>query len=154
MRKEGKLLTDKQKKERAAAEIRKQALLQAGGLVEGLQKHDSPIAGPSKKVVYGKRQRGPAQKKEGSVAGSSTPSTPAPPEPMKLEPEPEPEPAVAAPVASGVEKDWDASSGGEAEEKDDVKDDWDASSGDEAKAAKKLAGKLKSYHSLQQLKYS
>lgn len=126
------MLTEKQKKEKQQAEIRRQALLQSGAVVEGLSKKDTQAPATPKKVVYGKRQRGPAvPASSASAAASSAPTTPAPSAPMELEPEPSP---VRTPVeAAPEEKDWDADSGDD-EKKEDLKSDWDASSGDEKKS--------------------
>ncbi|GJJ07759.1 hypothetical protein Clacol_001964 [Clathrus columnatus] len=68
LRKEGKLLTKKQKEEKAAAEIRKKALLESGVKIEGLQQQSNGSAnGTVKKVSYGSRKwKGPVAK-EGSV---------------------------------------------------------------------------------------
>ncbi|KAG8858050.1 hypothetical protein FRB91_010524 [Serendipita sp. 411] len=138
-RKEGRLLTDKQRKEKQLAEIRRQALIQAGAVVEGLAKKDGEPSGAPKKVVYGKRQKGPGgHAATASVASSSNQSTPRPPSPMKLPPEPLVEQNLAP---QSEEKDWDASSGEEGRTGggDDLKDDWDASSDEEKPTANKSA---------------
>ncbi|KAJ7590596.1 hypothetical protein C8J56DRAFT_1013560 [Mycena floridula] len=120
-KKEGRLLTKKQKEEKAMAEIRKQALLASGVQIEGLQQSSS--AGPStnKKVVYGNRKKkGPAASaKDASPASESRPRTP--------------EPALKEEAANGSAKDdWDAPSEEEKEEAPaaaaSTKDSWDASS--------------------------
>ncbi|KAG6824060.1 hypothetical protein H0H93_002610, partial [Arthromyces matolae] len=87
-KKEGRLLTKKQKEEKQMAEIRRQALIASGVQIEGLQQQGT--AGAPKKVVYGNRKKkGPAAKdstsKEASPAPESRPRTPEPPkaEPTK-----------------------------------------------------------------------
>lgn len=136
-RKDGTLLTKKQKEERAAAERRKEALLKSGVQIEGLQAPGGSGAPAAKKVVYGNRKKkGPA------VAGSSAHASPAVvPRALspELTPEPTPEPTPATKVEKlpatndDVKSDWDASSGDEAKASVamDVKDSWDASSGEE-----------------------
>jgi translation initiation factor 5B len=125
-KKEGRLLTKKQKEEKAMAEIRKQALLASGVQIEGLQQASGSGAPAVKKVVYGNRKKkGPANvAKDASPAPESRPRTPEP-----VAPTPVVEPKAEA------EDDWEASS---AEEETappaGVKDSWDASS-DEEEAA-------------------
>ncbi|SCZ99374.1 BZ3500_MvSof-1268-A1-R1_Chr7-2g09505 [Microbotryum saponariae] len=120
LRKEGKLLTPKQKAEKAAAEARLKALVGTEGvLIAGLQKgNDGETA---RKVSYGSKKK--SFHKNGPQAAA---------EPVveeKLE---------AAPVESvneeenkeagsdnDVKDDWDAS------DVEDVKDDWDASSSED-----------------------
>ncbi|KAF9498232.1 hypothetical protein BDN71DRAFT_1443534 [Pleurotus eryngii] len=119
-RKEGRLLTKKQKEERAMAELRKKALLQSGVQIEGLQQATGN-GSPSKKVVYGNRKKkGPAAKettKEASPAPVSRPETP------DSTATPPPQTPREGSVAD-----------------DEVKDDWDVSSEDESKAAPKAEG--------------
>ncbi|GEM08221.1 translation initiation factor 5B [Rhodotorula toruloides] len=125
LKREGKLLTPKQKAERAAAEARRQALLAAGNVtIAGLQ--EKPDRGP-KKVSYGKRERAGGDKPQQTESPAE--SKPASPEPPKEE--------IAKPAPAAEEKDeeeedvkdsWDASSD---DEKEDVKDSWDASSDEE-----------------------
>ncbi|KAJ7122943.1 P-loop containing nucleoside triphosphate hydrolase protein [Mycena epipterygia] len=125
-KKEGRLLTKKQKEEKAMAEIRKQALLASGVQIEGLQQASGSGAPAVKKVVYGNRKKkGPTSAaKEASPAPESRPRTPEPIAP------------VVAPVVESKaepEEDWEASS---AEEDikpppTGVKDSWDASSDEE-----------------------
>ncbi|SJL01358.1 uncharacterized protein ARMOST_04678 [Armillaria ostoyae] len=123
-KKEGRLLTKKQKEERAMAEIRKKALIASGAQIEGLQQQQT--GGPPKKVVYGNRKK--------NVKKEVTESRPRTPEP---EPEPEPpkEQAKEEVNEKGAAKDdWDDSSEGENEDTkklEGVKDDWDASSEEE-----------------------
>ncbi|KAH9991630.1 P-loop containing nucleoside triphosphate hydrolase protein, partial [Russula compacta] len=122
-RKEGRLLTKKQKDEQRAVEIRKQALLASGAQVEGLQQS----AAPSKRPVYGTRKRGPA--KGGSPAPDSVPQTPEPPHPKELAPEPEPEPTLVEKAAPEVPDNWEAPSEEEkVPQTTVVKDSWDDSS--------------------------
>lgn len=134
-KKEGRLLTKKQKEELRAVELRKQALLASGVQIEGLQQQQGDAHRP-KKVVYDnrKKKKGPA-----SVAGSSHPGTrdpsPVREKPATPTPEPQPEPTSAAATASSpaeeeAKDDWEASSEDE-ENKEDVKDSWDQSSEDE-----------------------
>ncbi|GLB33308.1 putative translation-initiation factor 2 [Lyophyllum shimeji] len=122
-KKEGRLLTKKQKEEQRMAEIRKQALLASGVQIEGLQAPSTN--GAPKKVVYGSRKKKAPAAKDASKDVSPAPeSRPLTPEPPKEEPKPVEE----------VKDEWDASS---AEEEvkpaaaPDVKDDWDASSEEE-----------------------
>ncbi|KAG9092561.1 hypothetical protein FS749_015618 [Ceratobasidium sp. UAMH 11750] len=129
LKKEGKLLTPKQKAEKQAAEIRRQALLQSGVKVEGLQAGEAGASAP-KKVVYGNKKKKPGQnqKDTSTVAGS------------ERAPSPPPEPAPAPAPANDVKDDWDASSTDEAPSPavkpaaSGVKDDWDATSEEEEEA--------------------
>lgn len=144
LKKEGKLLTKKQKEERHMAELRKQALLASGVQIEGLQQQGSGSAPPAgKKVVYGNRKKKGPNAKEASPAGSPAPeSRPRSPEPT---PTPPPEPVKEEEKGDeDVKSDWDASSDEETESKPtapakEVKSDWDASSDEEAPAAPALA---------------
>ncbi|GAA6020658.1 hypothetical protein JCM10207_007813 [Rhodosporidiobolus poonsookiae] len=149
LKREGKLLTPKQKAERAAAEARRQALLASGNVtIAGLAGDKAPAAGPAK-VSYGKRERG------GKKPVSPAPGTPEPekveeapkpaPEPVKAKAE---EPKAAEEEDEDVKDSWDASSSEDekpaAKEEEDVKDSWDASSDEEgekpaAKAPAKAA---------------
>ncbi|KNE91628.1 hypothetical protein PSTG_14936 [Puccinia striiformis f. sp. tritici PST-78] len=137
LRKAGKLLTPKQKAEKAAAELRLKALVESGAVVVGIQERSeaAPSSG-TKKVTYGNRKKGP--KKEtasgpakteaktesvpdvSKLAIADTPAPPTPPSP----------PTPAEPIATeepDVKDDWDA-------ESDDVKDEWDAESNDDEKS--------------------
>ncbi|KAI5479790.1 hypothetical protein MNV49_002602 [Pseudohyphozyma bogoriensis] len=121
LRKEGKLLTPKQKAEKAAAEARLKALMASGAVVAGLNRGEEEGAAPApKRVVYAKKKRGPQAEKKEEAA-------PAPVEEVK--------PAVeekAEDDDDDVKDSWDAESEEEKPaEKDDVKDDWDASSEEE-----------------------
>jgi translation initiation factor 5B len=150
---DGRLLTDKQKKERQQAELQRQALINSGAIIEGLNKSEGSTA--PKKVVYGKRQRGPKNAAAApSVTGSSAPSTPKTAPDVALPPEEEPvavQPAkkIAPPKEPKEEKeetsDWDASSDEEDKKEKPVveaKDDWDASSDEEKKASATKAAKV------------
>lgn len=126
-------MTKKQKEEKAAAEIRKQALLGSGVRIEGLER-DTNGAPPPRKVVYGSR------KKKGTGAAAKE-ASPAPEEPTQT-----PSPAAAkvedAPVVEDDVKDeWDAES--DKEDKtpnvvatENVKDEWDVSSEEEVEEKK------------------
>lgn len=143
LRKAGKLLTPKQKAEKAAAELRLKALVESGAVVVGIQERNetAPSSG-AKKVTYGNRKKNP--KKEATndvmkpeskpesvpdvskleIADTSSPSA------IQSPPPPPPEPPV--PEAPDVKDDWEA-------ESDDIKDDWDAGSEDDEKAKPTLA---------------
>ncbi|KAF8898155.1 P-loop containing nucleoside triphosphate hydrolase protein [Gymnopilus junonius] len=130
-KKEGRLLTKKQREERQMAEIRKQALLASGVQIEGLQQASGSAP---KKVVYGKKKKGPGAK-DGSPAPESRPRSPVPvdqtPSPS---PPPEEKPAEPKTTNSDVKSDWDESSDGEGTNPSapsGVKDSWDASSDEE-----------------------
>lgn len=137
MRKAGKLLTPKQKAEKAAAELRLKALVESGAVVVGIhqRKETAPSSG-TKKVTYGNRKKG--QKKETKsdlIEPESKPESvpdvsklkiaeiPTPPAPTSPPPPP-PQPTVLEEAV--VKDDWEA-------ESDDVKDEWDAESEDETK---------------------
>ncbi|KAG2147931.1 hypothetical protein DEU56DRAFT_753202 [Suillus clintonianus] len=111
-KKEGRYMTKKQKEEKAAAELRRQALLASGVQIEGLQQQAGVSA---KKVVSGNR------KKKGPIAKEASPS-PAP------ESRPEtPDVILETSAPSHVE-----SAAEDGVKLDGVKDEWDASSGDES----------------------
>ncbi|KAJ3783601.1 hypothetical protein GGU10DRAFT_428938 [Lentinula aff. detonsa] len=128
-KKEGRLLTKKQKEEKAAAEIRKQALLASGVQIEGLQQTSGV---PTKKVVYSNRKKkGPAV--NGASPASSRPRTPESAVVQEEKPE-----AISAPATNTVngeealaKDDWDASTDEETKLTPEVKDSWDASSDEE-----------------------
>ncbi|KAI0260503.1 hypothetical protein BC834DRAFT_900115 [Gloeopeniophorella convolvens] len=128
-KKEGRLLTKKQKEDQRAAEIRKQALLASGVQIEGLQQPGAP----SKRPVYRNRKKGPTNRD--SPAPDSAPQTPQPPPPKELTPEPipEPEPAPTGTAPDDVPDDWEASGDEEktAPPTADVKGSWDDSSDEE-----------------------
>ncbi|KAI6099153.1 hypothetical protein F5141DRAFT_1066724 [Pisolithus sp. B1] len=130
-KKEGRLLTKKQKEERAAAELRRQALLASGVVVEGLQQPSDVSNTTGKKVVYGNRKKKPTA--TGRETPLTSPSSPAPSS-RPLTPEPVPEPAEPPTKAEGIKDDWDASSDeGEAKPvvQPGIKDSWDDSSEEE-----------------------
>ncbi|KAG1739943.1 uncharacterized protein EDB91DRAFT_1082308 [Suillus paluster] len=108
-KKEGRYLTKKQKEEKAAAELRRQALLASGVQIEGLHQQAGVSA---KKVVSGNR------KKKGPIAKEASAS----PAPESRPETPDAIPSAPSPVESAAEE----------ETKDEVKDEWDASSGDES----------------------
>jgi translation initiation factor 5B len=145
-KKEGRLLTKKQKEEQRAAEIRKQALLASGVQIEGLQQQGSAPA--AKRPIYGNRkkqpQKGGVQAKDGSPTPSSIPATPVSVAVSLPEPEPEDEKMEKKEEkeeADDVKSDWDASSDEEkpVPKEDAPKSDWDASSDEEKPAAKPAA---------------
>lgn len=120
-KKEGRLLTKKQKEEQRTAELRKQALLASGVQIEGLQQQASGRT--AKKVVYGSRKK--------KAPASSTGSGPATREPSPSR-DATPPPEVK-PSEEPAQDDWEASSGEEPPKPtEDVKDSWDNSSEDEA----------------------
>lgn len=125
-------MTKKQKEERAAAELRRQALLASGVHVEGLHQPSDFLATGTKKVVYSNRKKKPTA----AETTSPSPSSPAPSSrPLTPEPETPLEPAEeSVSKVPGVKDDWDASS----DEEDSkpsmtsgVKDAWDDSSEEE-----------------------
>ncbi|EFP87567.1 translation initiation factor IF-2 [Puccinia graminis f. sp. tritici CRL 75-36-700-3] len=137
LRKAGKLLTPKQKAEKAAAELRLKALVESGAVVVGIQERNetAPSSG-AKKVTYGNRKKGPKKDPTtDSVKPESKPEpvpdvskleiaeTPTPPAASSPSPPP-PEPPV--PEEPDVKDDWEA-------ESDDVKDDWEAGSEEDEK---------------------
>ena len=135
-KKEGRLLTKKQKEEKQMAEIRKQALLASGVQIEGLQQASGTGPPAVKKVVYGNRKK----KGPGAKDASPAPSRPRSPETVEgRTPTLLPVQVKHAEAANGDAKsDWEASSGEEevkpeapASATPDVKDDWDASSEDD-----------------------
>lgn len=149
LKKEGKLLTPKQKAEKAAAEARMQAMIKSGQIkVDGLTNRQAAAEGEEKekkKIVYDSRK-----KKKGPTGPPS--KIDAPPAAVDLvveeekedlkeedvEPVKEVEPVLASKEGEsvGVEEEddesWDAVSD------EDVKDDWDAESEDET-SVKKVA---------------
>ena len=136
-KKEGRLLTKKQKEERAAAEIRKKALLASGVQIEGLQQQANGGERP-RKVVYGRKKKvGGGAKENPSTLDdkSSAPVTSAVQSPVsKTESLPPPSPSPAP--TDDVKDDWDAESDPDqvspSVPAEDVKSDWDASSDDES----------------------
>ncbi|WFC93533.1 eukaryotic translation initiation factor 5B [Malassezia brasiliensis] len=133
LKKEGKLLTPKQRAELKAAEARKAALLASNNIsVAGMQQDTSSAEKPKSRVVYDRKK-----KKQ-----DTKPKEPVPPPAPEPEPAPQAapeEPAKEAPAEQadeddGVKDDWEAES-----EDDGVKEDWDAPSEDEAPPAKPAA---------------
>ncbi|WVQ98522.1 hypothetical protein IAU59_005648 [Kwoniella sp. CBS 9459] len=126
---EGRALTPAQKREQAAAEARKQAMLAAGMTVAGLQEGGAP----KKKVVYGNKKKQPSK-----PAAKETPS----PAPSSPAPAPVEEEKPAAPPAKDEDSgdDWDKSedevekviAGVDKLKVEESEDDWDKSSEDEA----------------------
>lgn len=133
LKKEGKLLTKKQKEENQRAEIRRQALLASGVQIEGLQQTSASAPAGPKKVVYGNRKKKGPTTKGASPAPESRPRSPEP------TPTPPPEPKAVEKESKAEDvSDWEASSDEEPEVKPaaevaDVKSDWDASSDEEEK---------------------
>ncbi|KIR53318.1 translation initiation factor aIF-2 [Cryptococcus gattii Ru294] len=119
---EGKLLTPAQKRERAAAEARKQAMLAAGMVVAGLQ--EGGAAEKKKKPVYGNKKKQQQQQQQ------KPKETPAP-----AAPAPEPEAPKAEEEKEESEDDWDksdnevekATAAVEKLKVEESEDDWDKS---------------------------
>ncbi|WWD10373.1 hypothetical protein V865_008508 [Kwoniella europaea PYCC6329] len=132
---EGRALTPAQKREKAAAEARKQAMLASGMVVAGLQDGAAPEA--KKKVVYGNRKK---QQKSTAKETATLPPEPASPAPAPVPVEKKPEPA---PAKEESEDDWDKSedevekvvAGVDKLKVEESEDDWDKSSDDEATPA-------------------
>ncbi|KAG9019509.1 hypothetical protein FRB90_001170 [Tulasnella sp. 427] len=155
LKKDGLILTAKQKKERAAAEMRRQALIASGAVVAGqADKAASGSGGGAPKFKYGGKSKGQKQTKAPSstVASDSTPASPAISEatlPSVAEPVPSPSKAVEKPAAKDSWEDSDeeeAAPPAAPAAQSGVKDDWDASSDEEptpahakAEPAKKAA---------------
>ncbi|RXK39536.1 translation initiation factor aIF-2 [Tremella mesenterica] len=136
---EGRLLTPAQKKEKAAAEARKQAMLASGLKVAGLTGGGEP-----KKVTYGNKKK-PAKGKEAQVSGPSSP----------VVNEPTPEKASEADSAPVVvdEDDWDKSEEDAAAVEEVVAaldgmkvddDDWDKTDDEEIPSPPKSSAESKS----------
>ena len=130
-KKEGRLLTKKQKEDQRAAEIRKQALLASGVQIEGLHQPGAP----PKRPIYGNRKRG-GLAKGNSPAPDSVPQTPEPRQPEELASEPAAElESGQSPAESEVQDDWEAPSEEEtAPPPAEMKESWDDSS-DEGEVA-------------------
>jgi translation initiation factor 5B len=152
LKREGKLLTPKQKAEKAAAEARMQALIKSGTVkVEGLANRGegSSASGEqreTKRAVADSRNRkkkgpsGPPSKlasnllPEQPVEEKAVEETPAAVEAESVsiaEPVTEPEPAKEEAIVEDVKDSWDAES-----DHEDVKDDWDVESEEEKPAEK------------------
>ncbi|PWN46835.1 hypothetical protein IE53DRAFT_382587 [Violaceomyces palustris] len=142
LKKEGKLLTPKQKAEKAAAEARLRAMLESGQVkVEGLEKsQEAAKETTKKKVVYEnkKKKKGPQQRSGGLEVPAPVASAAATEEKAAVEAEvkEEKEAAEAAEAAEAtterlaqevaslkVEEETRS-----AEDEEDIKDDWDAES--------------------------
>ncbi|SPO31411.1 probable GTPase/general translation initiation factor eIF2 [Ustilago trichophora] len=152
LKKEGKFLTPKQKAEKAAAEARMQAMIQAGHIkVEGLENREAGSSKPAakKRTVIDNRKKKAPQKRDGGLtipepvaADSKEESKPAEASPAEKAAEPAQKEAEAAKADEPAQEDedvkdsWDAESEGE-----DVKDSRDAESDDEKPAAAKDAPK-------------
>lgn len=124
LRKEGKLLTPKQKAELKLAEQRKQALLASGNITVAAMQSDKPADKP-RRVVYDNRKKKSQSKAE--EAPEPQPMAEEASEP-KSESQPVKEPAPAN-EDDDTKDDWDASS------EEDVKDDWEQESEEEAEPA-------------------
>ncbi|KIK45282.1 hypothetical protein CY34DRAFT_547756 [Suillus luteus UH-Slu-Lm8-n1] len=112
-KKEGRYMTKKQKEEKAAAELRRQALLASGVQIEGLQQQAGTAV--KKAAFSNKKKKGPlAKEPSASPAPESRPETPDDifeiPSPSHVEPTSE------EAKLDGVKDDWDASSGDESDE--------------------------------------
>jgi translation initiation factor 5B len=132
-KKEGRLLTKKQKEEKAAAEIRRKALLESGVKIEGLQQQqNAQNDGPAvpKKVMYGNRKKkGPAalsKDEPGQKAEEETEAaTPQTSEVVEL-----PDAEVGSPKEDVEASEYEVDmANGKASA---IKDSWDASSDEES----------------------
>ena len=137
-------MTKKQKEEKAAAELRRQALLASGVQIEGLQmQHQAGVSG--KKPVFGNKKKKGSTTKEPSVSPAPE-SRPETPEIVAEASAPSPAESAAEEEAKldGVKDEWDASSGDESDDSSeeeqtpevqtDVRDDLDTSSSTKANA--------------------
>ncbi|BEI85382.1 hypothetical protein CcaverHIS002_0507830 [Cutaneotrichosporon cavernicola] len=143
---EGRVLTPAQKRERAAAEARKQALLASGVVIAGLQKDGE--SKPKARPVYGKKNTKKQQQQQTPTAsGAATPTAPASPKKTETELKKEaPKPAAK----DESEDDWDKSDGEveaataavkDLKVKDESEDDWDKSEDEEEEKPKPAAAK-------------
>ncbi|WFD29189.1 eukaryotic translation initiation factor 5B [Malassezia sp. CBS 17886] len=135
LKKEGKLLTPKQKAEQKAAEARREALLRSGNISVAAMSMDSGDDAPKRRVVYDKRKKaqqkhtdavdGPkkeaadANAVDANAADANAESAKGPPAEAPVE-----SPAEHA-EEGDVKDDWDA------ESDNGIKDDWDADSEEE-----------------------
>jgi len=135
LKKEGKLLTPAEKQRRAVAEARKQALLDAGVKVAGLQEGGAVVKKPFNKKKAPPKPKAPVPAPEASTS-------------VVPEPQATPEPS-AAPKAEASEDDWDKSDedataveklvdGVKGMKVEESEDDWDKSE-DEAPVKKPAA---------------
>lgn len=133
-RKEGRLLSEKQRKEKQMAEIRRKALLASGVQVEGLQQQQGDGLQAPRKVVYGNRKKKGLNSKD-SARDSPGPSRPETPIPEATTSTPRDASDVASqPTNEGAKSDWEKSSDEEEivpRTPPGVKEDWDASSDEE-----------------------
>ncbi|KAG2038498.1 P-loop containing nucleoside triphosphate hydrolase protein [Suillus americanus] len=106
-------MTKKQKEEKAAAELRRQALLASGVQIEGLQQQAGISA---KKAAFGNRKKkGPlAKEATASPAPESRPETPD--DILETSAPSHIEPTAEEAKLDGVKDEWDASSGDESDE--------------------------------------
>lgn len=136
-------MTKKQKEEQRAAEIRKQALLASGVVIEGLQQQPTGGSGTSsKKFTYGSKKKRTPQ--TGTSTKESTPISTPLLRTKALTPEPEPSSPAPEEKPTDVKDGWDNESEEEKPEKTpasaaDVKSDWDESSEDEKPAPESAA---------------
>lgn len=156
LKKEGKFLTPKQKAEKAAAEARMQAMIQAGHIkVEGLENREAsgkPAPAKKRAVVDNRKKKGP-QKRDGGLTipepvaadekKEEEDAKPAPTEAPAAEEAQTPAPAQeVAKADEPTEEDEDIKDSWDAESEDeDVKDSWDAESEDEKPSAAKEQSK-------------
>lgn len=139
-------MTKKQKEEQRAAEIRKQALLASGVVIEGLQQQPTGGSGTaSKKFTYGSKKKRTPQ--TGTSTKESTPISTPLLRTKALTPEPEPSSPAPEEKPTEVKDDWDNESEDDKTPAPaaDVKSDWDESSEDE-KPAPKPAAQPKGMH--------
>jgi translation initiation factor 5B len=143
LRKEGKLLTPKQKAEKAAAEARMQAMIKSGQIkVEGLEARNQDGGAESSKkskVIDSRKKKkqqpsGPKSIIEPVIAKGDdaveTAAEAAPEAPVAAQEKEAPAEVAAVESTEDVKDSWDAGS--------DVQDDWDAESqGEEEQAEKK-----------------
>lgn len=140
LRKEGKLLTPKQKAEKQAAEARLQAMLKSGQIkVDGLGKGNDagPSEGKQRSAIIDKKpkKKGPQQ------SGPRNPLLDVDSTPAKADAAVEEKSTEAEAKAESPLQPTEPEAAVDAEEDDDVADAWDAESDDEDKAAKKEAAK-------------
>ena len=135
-RKEGRLLSEKQRKEKQMAEIRRKALLASGVQIEGLQQQQQGdgLQAP-KKVVYGNRKKKGFNSKDSArdSSGPSRPETPIPEATATSTPH-DASDVTSQPTNEGAKSDWEKSSDEEEiipQAPAGVKEDWDASSDEE-----------------------
>ena len=135
-KKEGRLLTKKQKEAKHLAEIRKQALLASGVQIEGLQQPSGSGPPAVKKVVYGNRKKKGPVVKDVSPTPESRPRSPeavASRSPSIVE-----KPTEAIPTNGDAKSDWEASSDEGDAHGEAVKNSWDAPSDEEEEKPRKF----------------